>query len=145
MAETDLVDLPSNLTVLSNSEYGGSRLRAARANWRRASFLQQNSKQQEFKHHCHGTATLQEHLNARAFKNTHKILSRGRCYLAHVSFDLYMRPIEANIQISLLFQHLFDSLYDTEPWKLYFKDTQAIWKDIATHDIWTLISLLSLS
>lgn len=69
----------------------------------------------------------------------------GWYYLVRVSFDLYMRLIEANIQISLFFQHLFDGLYDTEPWKLYFKGSQAIWKDIATHDIWILISLLSLS
>lgn len=52
-----------------------------------------------------------------------------------------MRTIDANTQILLLFQHLFRGLYDTEPWKLYFKGSQAIWKDIATHDIWILICL----
>lgn len=62
MAETDPFDLPSELLVLGNSGCSRPRLRAAKANWKTVTFLQQHSKQQEFKHHCHGIATLQEHL-----------------------------------------------------------------------------------
>lgn len=64
----------------------------------------------------------------------------GWHYLAHVRFDLYMRLIGANTPISLLSQHLFDGLYDTESWKLYFKASPVIWKHTAT---WHLDSYLS--
>lgn len=62
MAETNPFDLPSELPVLGHSGCSRPRLRAAKANWKTVTFLQQHSKQQEFKHHCHGIATLQEHL-----------------------------------------------------------------------------------
>lgn len=60
MAKTNVVELPSKPIGLCNSGSGGPRLRPAKDNWRLVPFCEQYSRQQEYKHHCHGIATLKK-------------------------------------------------------------------------------------